>query len=246
MSKTIKIKNKVDFVKYFLSPISKISDASVLELSESKLKCLTCTSDNSVIYYVEFPVETNSEDIVFLNCPDIKKLIKALDVIKSNTDISFEIENNNLSYNQNKVKFKYHLQEDGIIKRPKLVLSKLNDTEFHSSFILTSESIKELLKGSVFSTDSNKAYISSDEEGVYAELTDKTRNNIDTISIKISDTLKGESILTLPLNFEIFRLMDINSISDINVKINNKIGLVLFEFQNNYNKTMYIMSSLIK
>lgn len=246
MSKTIKIKNKIDFVKYFLSPISKISDASVLELSESKLKCLTCTSDNSVIFYVEFPVETDSEDSVFLNCPDIKKLIKALDVIKSNSDIGFEIENNNLSYNQNKIKFKYHLQEDGIIKRPKLVLSKLNDTEFHSSFILTSESIKELIKGSVFSTDSNKAYISSYDEGIYAELTDKTRNNIDTITIKISDTLEGESIIALPLNFEIFRLMDINSISDINVKINNKIGLVLFEFQNNYNKTMYIMSSLIK
>jgi len=246
MSKLVKIKSKVDFVKAFLAPISKIADASILELSNSKLKCLTCTSDNSIIYYVEFPVETDIEDVICLNCPDIKKLIKAIDTIKGTSDLTFEVDGNNLSYKDSNIRFKYHLQEDGIIKKPKLNLDKLNVTEFYSSFFLKGEDIRELIRGSVFSTDSNKAYISSNEEGVYAELTDKTRNNIDTITIKISDNVVGETITNLPLNFEIFRIMDINAIVDINVKINNKIGLVLFDFQNNYNKTMYIMSSLIK
>ncbi len=246
MSKMLKIKSKVDFVKSFLSPISKISDASILELSDSKLKCLTCTSDNSIIYYVEFPIETQISTSLYLNCPDIKKLIKAIDTIKSSNDLSFEVEENNLSYKDSSIRFKYHLQEDGIIKKPKLNLDKLNVTEFHSSFCLKGEDVRELIRGSVFSTDSNKAYLSSNEEGVYAELTDKTRNNIDTITIKISDNVIGDAIDNLPLNFEIFRIMDIGTIDDINVKINNKIGLVLFDFQNNYNKTMYIMSSLIK
>lgn len=246
MSKMLKIKSKVDFVKNFLSPISKISDASILELNDSKLKCLTCTSDNSIIYYVEFSIETDIEKCISLNCPDIKKLIKAIDTIKISNDLIFQVEENNLSYKDSNIRFKYHLQEDGIIKKPKLNLEKLNVTEFHSSFSLKSEDVRELIRGSVFSTDSNKAYISSDDEGVYAELTDKTRNNIDTITIKISDNVVGESIINLPLNFEIFRIMDISSIQDINVKINNKIGLVLFDFRNNYNKTMYIMSSLIK
>jgi hypothetical protein len=245
MSKAIKIKSKIDFVKNFLSPICKISDSAILELSESKLKCLTCTSDNSIIYYVEFPIETEISNVLFLNCPDIKKLIKALDTVKK-SEVIFEIENNNLSYKDASVRFKYHLQEDGIIKKPKLNLEKLNITDFYSHFSLKSDDIKELIRGSVFSTDSNKAYIFSDEEGVYAELTDKTRNNIDTITIKIADSINGESLTQLPLNFEIFRIMDISSIQDIKVKINNKIGLVLFDFENNYNKTMYIMSSLIK
>lgn len=246
MSKTIKIKNKANFIKNFLSPISKIGDASVLELKNDKLTCLTCTSDNSIIYYVECDVYGEFDNNEVLNCPDIKKLIKAIDTIQSDVDISFEIEENNLSYKSNNLRFKYHLQEDGIIKKPKLNLQKLNDTEFNSSFTLRKDLIKELIKGSVFSSDSNKIYFFGDKEGVYAELTDKTRNNIDTITLKVCDVLNGDNVDSLPLNFEIFRIIDVSSVDEIKVQINNKLGLVLFELQNNYNKMTYIMSSLTK
>jgi hypothetical protein len=246
MSKTIKIKNKANFIKNFLSPISKIGDASVLELKNDKLTCLTCTSDNSIIYYVECDVYGEFDNNEVLNCPDIKKLIKAIDTIQSDSEISFEIEENNLSYKSNNLRFKYHLQEDGIIKKPKLNLQKLNDTEFNSSFTLKKDLIKELIKGSVFSSDSNKIYFFGDKEGVYAELTDKTRNNIDTITLKVCDVLNGDNVDSLPLNFEIFRIIDVSSVDEIKVQINNKLGLVLFELQNNYNKMTYIMSSLTK
>ena len=246
MSKTIKIKNKYHFVKNFLSPISKIADASILEIKEGKLSCLTCTSDNSIIYHVEYPIEGEFENNETLNCPDIKKLIKALDTIKADEDISFDLENNNLAYKDKNLRFKYHLQEDGIIKRPKLSLQKLSETEFHSSFILGNDLVRELIKGSVFSSDSNKIYITGNREGINAELTDKSRNNIDTITLKICDLLEGDDIESLSLNFEIFRIMDVSASKEIKVKINNKIGLVLFELQNNYNKMTYIMSSLIK
>jgi hypothetical protein len=246
MSKTIKIKNKANFIKNFLSPISKIGDASVLELKNDKLTCLTCTSDNSIIYYVECDVYGEFDNNEVLNCPDIKKLIKAIDTIQSDSEISFEIEENNLSYKSNNLRFKYHLQEDGIIKKPKLNLQKLNDTEFNSYFTLKKDLIKELIKGSVFSSDSNKIYFFGDKEGVYAELTDKTRNNIDTITLKVCDVLNGDNVDSLPLNFEIFRIIDVSSVDEIKVQINNKLGLVLFELQNNYNKMTYIMSSLTK
>jgi hypothetical protein len=246
MSKTIKIKNKSHFIKNFLSPISKIADASILEIKEGKLSCLTCTSDNSIIYHVEYPIDVDFEDNQTLNCPDIKKFIKALDTIKSDENISFDLDNNNLSYKDKTLRFKYHLQEDGIIKKPKLSLQKLNETEFHSSFVLENDLIRELIKGSVFSSDSNKIYISGNKEGVDAELTDKTRNNIDTITLKICDSLEGDEFDSLSLNFEIFRIMDVSASKEIKVKINNKKGLVLFELKNNYNKMTYLMSSLIK
>ena len=115
----------------------------------------------------------------------------------------------------------------------------------NTSFILKNDQIKELIKGSVFSSDSNKIYVSTDSEGVYAELTDKTRNNIDTITLRISDSYDGDSIDSLPFSFEIFRLMEISN-KDILVKINVKLGLVIFEILDNYNKMLYVMSSLIK
>lgn len=246
MSKTLKIKNKSNFIKNFLSPISKISDASVLDIKGDTLSCLTSTNDNSIIYYVEYPIEGDFSDIKTLNCPDIKKLIKAFDTISSE-EISFEVEENNISYKDSKIRFTYHLQEDGIIKMAKLSLKRLNDTEFQTSFSIKKEAVRELIRGSVFSSDSNKIYLfGNSNDGVHGELTDKGRNNIDTITLKISENFFGDSLESFPLNFEIFRIIDISNIEEIKVKINGKMGLALFEIENNYNKMKYVMSSLIK
>lgn len=92
MSKTIKIKNKSLFVKNFLLPISKISDSSILELNENLLSCKVCTSDNSVIFFTCFTTESDSDETVVLNCPDIKKLIRAIDAISRNDEISSFLE----------------------------------------------------------------------------------------------------------------------------------------------------------
>lgn len=245
MSKTIKIKNKSLFVKNFLLPISKIADSSILEIEGNMFSCKVCTSDNSVIFFTRFPTESEIEDAIVLNCPDIKKLIRAIDAIPKNDEISFDIEENNLSYKDRSIKFKYHLLEDGIIKQPKFNLKKLDQTEFNTTFILRSDYVKELIKGSVFSSDSNKIYISTGKEDVYAELTDKTRNNIDTITLQVSDSYDGDPIDSLPFSFEIFRLMECSG-KDILIKINTKLGLVIFEILDNYNKMLYVMSSLIK
>lgn len=249
MSKYLKLKNKTSFVKSFLLPISKISDSAVLEPKERDgeffLSCLCCTADNSVFLYVEYPIDEKVEDDILFNCYDIKKFIRAIDAISHTDNVSFEIENNNLSYKDKFLRFKYHLLEDGIIKKPKMNLKMVDETEFQTSFILDKESIKNLIKGSVFSCDSNKIYISTNKEGVHAELTDKTKKNIDTITLTVSDEYKGDEIENIPICFDIFRIME-NANNEIYVKINKERGIVIFEIFNNYNKTIYIMSSLIK
>lgn len=246
MSNQLKVKNKISFIRQFLSPISKISDSAVLELDKETLSVLVCTSDNSIIFHSKFPVECDVEENMFLNCPDIKKLIRALDAIKERNEIAFSLEKNNLSYSDKNIRFKYHLLEDDIIKKPKLSLKKLESMDVDSSFSIENETLKEIVRGSVFSSESNKFYLKSESDGVYAELTDKNRNNIDSISIKISDSFEGNKIESLPLNFEIFRIMDCGDSGVINIKINSKLGIVLFEVENNYGKMVYIMSSLIK
>jgi hypothetical protein len=246
MSKTIKIKNKIEFVKNFLSPVSKMSDSAILKVDKNVLSCLTCVADNSVILYIDSPIETDFSESLHLNCPDIKKLIKAVDTVKEETELVFLLENNNLSYKDSSVRFKYHLLEDNIIKNPKLNLNKLKETEFNVSFSITGSDIKELIRGSIFSSDSNKIYFSINEEGVFAELTDKTRNNIDTINLKLCESYQGDMIENFPISFEIFRIMESSQNKNINVKINNKLGLVIFDFESNYTKMTYIVPSLIK
>jgi hypothetical protein len=245
MSKILLIKNKVEFVKGFLVPISKISESAVLEIKNNNLHCLVSTSDNSVIYHSFYKVDGDLKEGQTFNCSDIKKLIKAIDNVKKQ-DISFALENNNLSYKDESIRFKYHLLEDNIIKKPKISLEKLKDTKFNSSFVLTNEKVKELVKGSIFSSDSNKIYITINEDGVYAELTDKTRHNIDSITFNISNEYDGDFVDSIVLSFEIFRIIDVSNYPTVNVKINNKLGIVIFELNNNYNKMTYIMSSLTK
>jgi len=245
MSKTIKIKNKSFLIKNFLLPISKISDSAVLDIIDNDITCLTCTSDNSVILHSTFPVEVDFSNQESLNCSDIKKLIRAIDATNNGDEVNFELDNNNLAYKDKNIRFKYHLLEDGIIKKPKLSLQKLKSTEFDIEFEIKNGAIKDMMRGAVFSSDSNKIYISSNKDGVYGELTDKTINNIDSIILRISETYKGESIDNTPFNFDIFRLMEIGS-NDILVKINKKLGVAMFEIPNNYNKMFYIASSLIK
>jgi hypothetical protein len=199
MSKTLKIKNKQNFVKNFLNPVSKISDSVVFEPKvkddESFLTCLCCTPDNSVFLYVEHPIEEKMEEDIKLNCSDVKKFIRAIDAISHTDEISFTLENNNLSYKDKFLRFKYHLLEDGIIKKPIMKLEKIEQTVFHTNFILEKDIIRNLLKGAVFSCDSNKLYVSANKDGVYGELTDKTRKNIDTITLMIADEYKGISSL---------------------------------------------------
>lgn len=245
MSKTLQIKNRVEFVKSFLVPISRISESAVLEIKDKSLQCLVSTTDNSVIYHTSCVIESDIENGEKLNCSDIKKLIKAVDNIKKQ-DIVFDLENNNLSYKDDGIRFKYHLLENDIIKKPKISLDKLKDTVFNTFFVLTNDKVKELVKGSVFSSDSNKIYLTINDDGVYAELTDKTRHNIDSIAFKVSDQYQGDHVDSIVLSFEIFRLMDISNYPEVNVKINNKLGIVIFELDNNYNKMIYIMSSLTK
>ena len=54
----------------------------------------------------------------------IKKLVRVLDIIPS-TDIELQINENNIAYNKNGYKFKYHLLDDGIIKQPSLNVEKI-------------------------------------------------------------------------------------------------------------------------
>ena len=239
--------NNKFFKKLFLEQISRISDNAVFVLSNNLLECKACTPDNSVILGLKFKVTTkdNIDCPIKINVGDIKKLIRAFDCIEDE-NITFKLENNNITYSDKNVKFKYHLLENGIINQPKVNLQKLDQLEFDGTFSLTDKTLIDLIKASTFSTDSNKIYISSNENLLKGNLTDKAKYNVDSFEINVSDNYTGKSIENLCLNFEVFRILSTAKVNKLDCKISSKVGVVLFSFENNIITSKYIVSALTK
>lgn len=237
--------NNQHFKKLFLEQISKISDSAIITLTSDKASCIACTPDNSVIISVTIPIESNNLINATLNVGDIKKLIRAVDCIDKDKS-TFKIFNNNLSYADNNIQFKFHLLENGIISQPKINVEKLDKIQFDSLFSLQDKSINELIKASTFSTDSNKIYLTSTDNILKGNLTDKTRFNIDNFETIVSNNFEGSKIDSLCLNFEVFRILSTSKFNELKCQISSKLGVVLFSFQNNIITTKYIVSALTK
>jgi hypothetical protein len=242
----IKVNNQ-NFKKFFLEQISKISDSGVFVLSNDCLECKTCTPDNSVILGIKFPVKTSEkcDNPQQINVGDIKKLIRAFDCV-SGDELSFKLDNNNITYSDQSIKFKFHLLENGIISQPKINLNKLETLEFDCSFTLTMSSLNELTKASTFSTDSNKIYLTSSDGSLKGNLTDKSKYNVDSFEINVANDFTGTNVDGLCLNFEVFRILSSCRYNEMKCKISSKLGVVLFEFGNNIITTKYIVSALTK
>ena len=138
----LKIKNKKDFVSNFLVPVSNINDACILSIEGKNINCTLASADATIVCRTSIEVETDLVDKTTLNLPDIKKLVRVLDIIPS-TDIELQINENNIAYNKNGYKFKYHLLDDGIIKQPRNVNKSRSITKEKDFSLL--EAMKENL-----------------------------------------------------------------------------------------------------
>jgi hypothetical protein len=96
-------------------------------------------------------------------------------------DITLILNNNNLEYRGNKIKFKYHLYEDGLIAKTKMSLEKIKSISYDIEFNVSKNFIKNLLKTNSAFSDSNKLYIYTNDGQLYWSLQDKTSSNSDFI-----------------------------------------------------------------
>lgn len=243
----IKIDNKEEFVKRFLTYISKIADSCVLNISGNRFSCLVSTPDNSVINHIEYTQNTDIENKISLSIGDIKKLIRALESIEEDSDaLKLEFNSNHLKYKGKNTQFKFHLLENGVINEPKISLAKLADMKFDIKFDLTYSKLNEIFKASTFAQDTNKVYFISNGSEIYAELTDKARHNVDSFTIKIVEGTFEQ--FQMSLNFEVFRIISSIKASSFKIFINNKIGFIVIDLGQNNSpiKAKYIVSSLTK
>jgi hypothetical protein len=242
-------KNKIK--EEFLLPISKVicddesNKGCIIDINNDKIECVANTKDGSVILYATHDLKESVEESSVLNIYDLKKFIRLIDCI-DNDNIKFTINSNNITYTSPTLKFKYHLMDDGVIKRSVVNINKINALKFNNEFIITKEKINEILKVSSFTEDSNKIYFNCKSESIYGELTDKSKPNIDTVDLKISDKFIGDIFTDIPISLDVIRKFTGIKYDNLQVKVNTDTKVILFELLNNDSKLKYVATALVK
>ena len=243
-SNSLIIPDKSVFVQRFLTPISRVADeAIVLRVGTEQITCLAAASDNASFLVAEYALGEGSYtgNDRNLNVPNIQRLIAALKMVDQD-DVEFNIETNCLTYKSQTLRFKFHLYEEGLLKEPALSLDKINNFDYHINFTITSDSLMKLVKSCVITADSNKIYITKHGDKIYAELTDHTRDNVDSFTIELA-SYDGEDFDVIPYGLDAIKSFSTLN-SDVDVSINKDVNVAKFEICNASAKLRYIVTAL--
>lgn len=238
--------NKESFVQKFLQPISKLADNVSIIPGDKELYAVCSSQDGSIVLLANLKTDVNTQGILKINLPDIKKFVRLLDCIDS-IDLELTLEDNHIKYNTSSFKFNYYLLEDSYMQRCPVNPEKIKQLSYDSSFILTNSKFNEILKGSSIATDTDKLYFYTKNDSVYAELNDFERQNVNNITYLVNEKYAGEPIKSaLPLNLENVRMLAGLRADNITVKINNTLKVTLFEVEDEYVSIKFIISALVK
>ena len=242
---TLKINNVPSFITDFLVPVSKVNENCILKITESSIQTVVTSADNSLILYAVYNQKNDIAEKLSLNIAEISKLTKILTCIGDESiDIAFK--GNNLQYTSDDISFTYHLLADGILNTPEIDLKKLQELDFNFTFDIPRTQITTLIKGSTFTTETNKIYFYTRDGRVYGKLTDLQKDNVDVYSQKLSDEFNGDDLPEpIPVSFELIRNISTLQSSDISTQlcISNKV--FLFNSKHASSELTYIVSAFI-
>jgi hypothetical protein len=226
----------------FLQNLDLITQQSILSISKNKIESIVSTPDNTLFLYSEWEDEKiNVDNNLTLHIPDVKRLLNLIRYIEEPT-ISLDVGPNSLKYKSKDIKFTYHLFEEGLISPCQLKPEKIKSFETDFEFTLTKAEYQKLTKASAFSGDVNKIYFYTNEEGVFGEITDKAKHNIDSFGCTIGNITKGTTLNPISLNFDNFKLLQSNW-QVCTVSINQQMGACIVTIVENYIMSTYIFTS---
>jgi len=228
------ILNKSSFLSKFLVPISRIQETCLITLRDGHVFSLV-NAENNIKLYARCDDIKYSGESLNLGFSDIKKLIKAIDMIQDN-EVELKLNSNNIEYTGKNNMFKIFLTDDSNIPLPKISIKKIMDFQYDTKFLVNPDIFSNLIKSSAFITNSNKVYITTVDGGVMAELNDKTKKNVDVFTIKISETFDGSNVRSIPFPFDLFKIINgYGKTNNIGMSINNNVGIIAIDvFDNNY------------
>lgn len=218
----------------FISSISGVfKGGATLKIYKNYIECIACSEDSSSIIVCSKVHILNEDEINLannetyeINVPNLQKFMKLLSMNEEET-FTFEIKNNYIYFRNSKVTgAKFILDDLPAQKIPKHVTAKWFDN-FQSTYRtkLDKNQIKEILHIASFADGSNKVYFYKNENGLVAELNDRTISNIDNISLLVSSD--GEGTIDDKVIIAVDSLSSLNlSIPEMQlevIKIGNKI-----------------------
>jgi hypothetical protein len=241
------------YLEKILRPVNKLTESCVLKAQGENLYTVCSSPDNTVILYANAKLPVKFEEEIRLNLISIKKLISGLECLGDEGDFSIQFFSNNIkcetknSETDEKTFFKYHLVDDSVIRETPVNINKITQLTFDTEFIITHNKIKQILSAYVFASDLTKIYFYSQDDKVYAEINDKTLQNVDNMTLVIASDYKGQSIQEpIPVSIEVFKNLIINR-GDIKVKINNQYKVFVFSnTEQDGIELKYIVSALVK
>ena len=220
------IKNKDNFIQNFLNPVSRLDSSVTLDINDN---ISTIVHNNSNIFLkADYKLDWDDHSSECLLClPDTIKLIKILSCLEED-DINLNYENNCITYNSGKgSKFKYHLFDDSLSLKSPFDFDKIKEIDQWSEFSLTRERNNSILKALPFVTENSKIYLSNENNSVFAELTDKKLQNVDSYTTLIGEDFSGDSLAgELILDVELFRLISTLNFDKCKVYINNNFKML--------------------
>lgn len=241
------------FLEKVLKPVNKLTESCVLKIEKNNLYTICSSPDNTVILYAKAELPIDIDEKVRLNLISIKKLMSGLDCLGENGEFTIQLAENNIKCETQDVEtnektyFKYHLVDDSVIRETPININKITQLKFDTEFIIPNSKIRQIISAYVFASELTKIYFQTEEGKVYAEINDKTLQNIDHMRLVVANNYEGVSIEEpIPVNIEVFKNL-ISNKSDVKVKINNQYKV--FVFSNSEEKNIelkYIVSALVK
>ena len=235
-----------------LKPVNRLTESCIIRVKDKQIYTLCSSSDNSVILYAKTDLPIPIEDVK-LNIINIKKLMTGLDCLGDDGEFKLVYNTNNIickSINEvtgENTHFKYHLVEDDIIKESSVNIEKIASLTYDTIFELSLAKVRQIMSAYSFVNDVNKIYFYTKDDKVYAEIDDKTLQNVDNVSMLVSSEYTGQQLIdALSVKIEVFKLLA-SSKTSIKVKINNEFKVFVFETQEDDNTQLkYIISALVK
>jgi hypothetical protein len=237
------------YLEKLLKPVNRITESCVLKTKKDLLYSVCSSNDNSVILYASCKLPVDIQETK-LNIINIKRLLTGFDCLGDDGEFSLHVERNNITcYSKNdkeNTKFKYHLVDDGIIKESPVKIESIASLVFDTSFDIPLNKIKQIMSAYSFASDVSKIYFYSNNGKIYADINDKTMQNVDNVSLLISDSYEGNDLEPISIKIEVFKSLN-SSKQPIKVKISDKSKVFVFSTnEDNVVDIKYIISALVK
>ena len=238
----------------FISSILNVDRSGVsLKLFPSFIEALVLSEDNSsIILYTKLNILTINglDEEMVIHIKDLTKFQKLLDMNNGET-FTFTIRDNHVYFENDMVKGAKFMLAD----RPSKTVNARVNVQWFNSFEKTSRMkiskpvVKSIIQCSSFtSDDANKVYVYQDGTKVVAEINDRTKNNLDNMSIYIGDIedgqMEGKVILNVSTLSRLFLADEMTLETSFIGQGVSRTEIVFLSFTNDNVSVRYLLNTL--